>query len=73
MKDGKIVMAPNPKCVVAWLFLGWTVLAAYGEDDRRIAVLFSYAAHPVIVTEPISAGYPGYAIQTLAQPALESG
>jgi hypothetical protein len=60
MKNGKIVMAPNPKCVVVpWL----DVLAAYGEDDRRIAVLFSYAVHPVIVTEPISAEYPGYAIK----------
>ena len=62
MKNGKIVMAPNPKCVVVpWL----DVLAAYGEDDRRIAVLFSYAVHPVIVTEPISAEYPGYAIKHL--------
>ncbi|MDE0504065.1 MAG: hypothetical protein OXI86_08305 [Candidatus Poribacteria bacterium] len=62
MKDGKIVMAPNPKgAIVPWV----DVLAAYGEDGRRIGVLFSYAAHPVIVIEPISAGFPGYAIKHL--------
>ena len=62
MKDGKIVMAPNPKgAIVPWV----DVLAAYGEDGRRIGVLFSYAAHPVIVIDPISAGFPGYAIKHL--------
>ena len=62
MKDGKIVMAANPKgAVIPWV----DVLAAYGEDGRRIGVLFSYAAHPVIVIEPISAGFPGYAIKHL--------
>jgi len=62
MEDGKIVMKANPEGVV----IPWVdVLAAYGEDGRRVAVLFSHAAHPVIVAEPISAGFPGYAIRHL--------
>ena len=70
MKDGKIVMAPNPKgAIVPWV----DVLAAYGEDGTRIGVLFSYAAHPVIVIEPISAGYPGYAIKHLRNLLSKTG
>ena len=70
MKDGKIVMAANPKgAVVPWV----DVLAAYGEDGKRIGVLFSYAAHPVIVIEPISAGYPGYAIKHLRNLLSKAG
>ncbi len=70
MKDGKIVMAPNPKgAIVPWV----DVLAAYGEDGKRIGVLFSYAAHPVIVIEPISAGFPGYAIKHLRNLLSKTG
>lgn len=61
----KIVMAPNPKgAVLPWV----DVLAAEREDGKPIAVLFSHAAHPVIVHEAstlISADYPGFAVQTL--------
>ena len=70
MKAGKIVMAANPKgAVVPWV----DVLAAYGEDGKRIGVLFSYAAHPVIVIEPISAGYPGYAVKHLRNLLSKAG
>lgn len=70
MKDGKIVMAANPKgAIVPWV----DVLAAYGEDGKRIGVLFSYAAHPVIVIEPISAGFPGYAIKHLRNLLSKTG
>jgi len=61
----KIVMAPNPQgAVLPWV----DVLAAQRTDGRPIAVLFSHAAHPVIVHEAstlISADYPGFAVQTL--------
>jgi hypothetical protein len=61
----KIVMAPNPKgAVLPWV----DVLAAERNDGKPIAVLFSHAAHPVIVHEAstlISADYPGFAVQTL--------
>ena len=60
-----IVMAPNPNgAVIAWV----DVLAVDGADGKPIAVLFSHAAHPVIVhatTTLISAGYPGFAARTL--------
>ena len=61
----KIVMAPNPKgAVLPWV----DVLSIDGKNGKPIAVLFSHAAHPVIVHEAstlISADYPGFAIETL--------
>ena len=61
----QIVMAPNPAgAVLPWV----DVLAVDATDGRSIAVLFSHAAHPVIVHEAstlISADYPGFAVQHL--------
>lgn len=61
----KIVMAPNPNGAdLPWV----DVLAAEQPNGKPIAVLFSHAAHPVIVHEAstlISADYPGFAVQTL--------
>ena len=61
----RIVMAPNPQgAVLPWV----DVLAAERKDGKPVAVLFSHAAHPVIVHEAstlISADYPGFAVQTL--------
>jgi len=65
MKDGRIVMEPNPDgAIVPWV----DVLAAYAEGGRRIGVLFSHAAHPVIVhwsSEAIGPDFPGYAVKHL--------
>ena len=65
MKNGRIVMEPNPEgAVVPWV----DVLSAYGEDGKRIGVLFSHAAHPVIVhwsSEAIGPDFPGYAVKHL--------
>ena len=71
MKNGRIVMAPNPKgAVVPWV----DVLGVYDEDSERITVLFSHAAHPVIVhfqdwpnktDTHIGPDYPGYAVKHL--------
>ena len=63
--EGYITMAPNPEgAVVPWV----DVLGAYDENGQIIAVLFSHAAHPVIVhwsSEEIGADYPGYAVEHL--------
>lgn len=63
--EGYIVMAPNPEgAVVPWV----DVLGAYDENGQIIAVLFSHAAHPVIVhwsSEEMGADYPGYAVEHL--------
>lgn len=63
--DGYIVMAPNPEgSVVPWV----DVLGAYDRNGDLIAVLFSHAAHPVIVhwsSEEIGADYAGYAVEHL--------
>ena len=63
--DGYITMAPNPEgSVVPWV----DVLGAYDENGQIIAVLFSHAAHPVIVhwsSEEMGADYPGYAVEHL--------
>ena len=63
--DGYITMAPNSEGpVVPWV----DVLAAYDADGQIIAVLFSHAAHPVIVhwsSEEIGADYSGYAVEHL--------
>ena len=63
--DGYITMAPNPEgSVVPWV----DVLGAYDANGEIIAVLFSHAAHPVIVhwsSEEMGADYPGYAVEHL--------
>jgi len=65
MKDGQVVMAPNPEgAVVPWV----DVLNVCGEDGKRIAVLFLHAAHPVIVhwsSEATGPDFPGYAVYHL--------
>ena len=65
MEDGRIVMKPNPDgAVVPWV----DTLAAYDAEGRRIGVLFSHAAHPVIVhwsSEAIGPDFPGYAVMHL--------
>lgn len=64
-EDGYITMAPNPEGpVVPWV----DVLGVDDANKQLIAVLFSHAAHPVIVhwcSEKIGADYPGYAINHL--------
>ena len=63
--EGYITMAPNPEgAVVPWV----DVLGAYDAKGEIIAVLFSHAAHPVIVhwsSEEIGADFPGYAVEHL--------
>ena len=63
--EGYITMAPNPEgSVVPWV----DVLGAYDENGQIIAVLFSHAAHPVIVhwsSEEMGADFPGYAVEHL--------
>ena len=63
--EGYITMAPNPEGpVVPWV----DVLGAYDADGQIIAVLFSHAAHPVIVhwsSEEIGADFAGYAVEHL--------
>ncbi|MEK6248470.1 MAG: neutral/alkaline non-lysosomal ceramidase N-terminal domain-containing protein [Planctomycetales bacterium] len=60
-----VTMAPNPNGpIVPWV----DVVGAYADDGTRIAVLFSHAAHPVIIhgsSRLISADYPGLTIQKL--------
>jgi len=64
--DG-VLMEPNPDGAVA----AWTdVLCVRDEADRPLAVLFSHAAHPVIVhgsSALISADYPGFAAAEVRQ------
>ncbi len=63
-KDG-IVMKPNRNgTAVPWV----DVLRVDGTGGKPAAVLFSHAAHPVIVhgaSTLISADYPGYAVSTV--------
>ena len=65
MKDGRIVMEPNPDgAVVPWV----DTLSACDSDGKRIGVLFSHAAHPVIVhwsSEAVGPDFPGYAVMHL--------
>ncbi len=65
MKEGRIVMEPNPDgAVVPWV----DTLGAYDDDGGRIGVLFSHAAHPVIVhwsSEAVGPDFPGYAVKHL--------
>ena len=66
-KDSNDVwMEPNPKDpIVPWV----DVLSAYDEDGKQIGVLFSHAAHPVIIhwssRGAIGPDYPGFAIKHL--------
>ena len=63
--DGHVVMAPNPHgAVLPWV----DVLSVESRDSARVAVLFSHAAHPVVVhaaSTLISADYPGFAVRSL--------
>ncbi len=63
--EGYITMAPNPEgSVIPWV----DVLGVYDANGEIIAVLFSHAAHPVIVhwsSEEMGADYPGYAVDHL--------
>jgi hypothetical protein len=63
--DKGIVMKPNPDGPIApWV----DVLRVDGAGGRPMAVLFSHAAHPVIVhgaSTLISADYPGYAMKEI--------
>ena len=63
--EGYITMAPNPEgAVIPWV----DVLGVYDTNGQIIAVLFSHAAHPVIVhwsSEEIGADFPGYAVEHL--------
>jgi len=65
MRNGRIEMAPNPDgAIVPWV----DVLAAYDQDGKRIGVMFSHAAHPVIVhnsSKAIGPDFPGYAVNHL--------
>ncbi|RKU31526.1 hypothetical protein C6497_01645 [Candidatus Poribacteria bacterium] len=64
-ENGHITMAPNPEgAIVPWV----DVLGVYDSFGGIIAVLFSHAAHPVIVhwsSEEIGADFPGYAVEHL--------
>jgi len=61
----RIVMAPNPHgAVLPWV----DVVSLEDQHAKRIAVLFSHAAHPVIVhgsSTLITADYPGFAVNEL--------
>ena len=61
LKDSEVVMEPNPRGpAVPWV----DVLVVETADARPLAVLFSHAAHPVIIhaaSDLISADYPGFA------------
>ncbi|REJ67729.1 MAG: hypothetical protein DWQ31_10560 [Planctomycetota bacterium] len=61
-----VTMTPNPHgAIVPWV----DTLGAYAKSDgKRIAVLFSYAAHPVIIhgtSTLVSGDFPGLAIKRL--------
>lgn len=64
-EEGYITMAPNPEGpAVPWV----DVLGVDDANGQLIAVLFSHAAHPVIVhwaSEEMGADYPGYAVNHL--------
>jgi hypothetical protein len=61
----RVVMGVNPQGpIVPWV----DVLSALGTDGKQIGVLFSHAAHPVIVhgsNEAIGPDFPGYAVKHL--------
>jgi len=69
--DGLMKMTPNLEgAVVPWVDV-LEVVEATSDDvpsEKRIALLFSHAAHPVIVhetTEEIGPDFPGYAVNHL--------
>ncbi len=63
----RVTMTVNPNGpVVPWV----DVLAVYGENNKRIGILFSYAAHPVVIHSAstlISGDYSGYAATHLGR------
>ena len=65
MRNGQVVMEANPDgAIVPWV----DVLSAHAADDKRIGVLFSHAAHPVIVhnsSQAIGPDFPGFAVDHL--------
>lgn len=65
MSRSHVTMTPNPHgAIVPWV----DTLGAYDTAGKRIALLFSYAAHPVIIhgaSRLISADYPGMTIARL--------
>lgn len=74
LTDTHVTMAPNPHGAV----VPWTdVLGAYeAENGKRIAVLFTFAAHPVIIhgtSTLISAEFPGFAIAHLRRGLARDG
>ena len=73
MVDGHVTMEPNRKgAVVPWV----DVLDVRGLNGKRIAVLFSHAAHPVIVhrsSNNIGPDYPGFAVTHLRRLLSKDG
>ena len=67
LTDKGTVMKPNPDGPIApWV----DVLRVDGADGTPAAILFSHAAHPVIVhgaSTLISADYPGYAVTAMRE------
>ena len=65
MSRTHVTMTPNPHgAIVPWV----DTLGVYTEEGKRIALMFSYAAHPVIIhgtSRLLSADFPGMAIQKL--------
>jgi len=65
--SGRVFMAINPDGPV----VPWTdILGVYdAETDQRIAILFTYAAHPVITQHSgfVSSDYPGCAVRQLRE------
>jgi hypothetical protein len=67
LTDGAIVMKPNPDGpVVPWV----DVLCIERQNGNLLSILFSHAAHPVIIhgsSRLISAEFPGFAVQKLKE------
>jgi len=67
-----VTMTVNPDGpVVPWV----DVIGVYGENNKRIGILFAYAAHPVVIhssSSLISADYPGYAVMHLHKMLMPS-
>jgi neutral ceramidase len=61
----RAIIAPNPDGpIVPWV----DVLRVDNFDDKPVAILISYAAHPVVVHSTstlITADYPGFAVETI--------
>ncbi len=73
LRDDGVVMLPNHDApIVPWV----DVLEARGENGKPVAVVFSHAAHRVIVhagTTELSADYPGYAAARLHEELGDEG